>query len=78
MRANLKNAIQSEAVKYKKQNSSLHSSPSYVRTNDVRTLVLSNSTDIKFNVTQITQTSGQFYEALCNVKGNDYSKKGIS
>jgi hypothetical protein len=43
MGANLKNAIQSEVVKYKKENSSLHSSPSYVPANEFQIISILES-----------------------------------
>ena len=46
---------------------------SYDEANDV----VNNRRDVKHNVTKITQTPGEYYEAICNIKGDDYFKKGI-
>jgi hypothetical protein len=48
------------------------------KTNDETNDVANNRRNVKRSVTQITQTPGEYYDALCNIKGDDYFKKGIS
>ena len=62
---------------------------SYVNQNDVKTdqrqndvnqykTTFGNNVNLKFEITQIEQTSEDFYSALCNVEGDNYSQKSVS